>query len=262
MMFGWLRRQRQRPALTGAALPPDIRVYAVGDIHGRADLLDRMLREIVADAAQVPPSTQTAVILLGDLIDRGMQSKDVVERALSPGLPPSFAFTVLMGNHERAMLDFLDHGRGAHAWLSMGGAATLSSYGCAPPSGQLSGRILSDLRQTLARHLPERHRQFLRNLATSALQGDYLFVHAGIEPRRTIETQRDADLLWIRKPFLEHPGPFEKVIVHGHNITMAPELLPHRIGIDTGAYATGLLSAIVLEGSERRILQVGAPIMN
>lgn len=234
-----------------------MRIYAVGDVHGRADLLQRMLTAIIADARDTAPAEHVAVVLLGDLIDRGMQSKEVLDLAIAPGLPANFAYTVLMGNHERMLLDFIETGKGGAAWLAMGGAATLSSYQCAPPAGQPSHRMLARMREDLNRQMPERHRQFLRNLPTSTTYEDYLFVHAGIDPKRPLARQRDSDMLWIRTPFLQNPGPFEKIVVHGHHITEAPEMLRHRIGVDTGAYATGILSAAVLEADMRRVLQVG-----
>lgn len=248
----------QKPAamVPSGLAPEGMRIYAIGDIHGRADLLQRMFSAIVADTSGF--DGRIAVILLGDLVDRGMESREVIELALAPNLPRDFAYTVLRGNHERMLLDFAETGKGGEAWLAMGGAATLASYGCTPPVGLPSRRILAQLRENLMQRQPERHRIFLRNLPATVSYGDYLFVHAGINPKRSLDEQQEADLIWIRKPFLQHPGPFEKIIVHGHNITMAPELLPHRIGIDTGAYANGVLSAIILEADERRILQVTA----
>lgn len=246
-----------RRAIPIAGRPPEgMRVYAVGDIHGRADLLQRMFSAIRKDAARATSTLQVAVILLGDLIDRGMQSREVVDLAIAPELPPGFAYTVLMGNHERMLLDFMETGRGGAAWLDMGGAATAASYDCAPPAGQPSRSMLARLREDLNRQIPERHRHFLRNLPVSKVYEDYLFVHAGIHPGRPLARQRDSDMLWIRTLFLRNPGPFEKIVVHGHNITEAPEMLHHRIGVDTGAYATGVLSAIVLEAETRRVLQV------
>lgn len=237
--------------------PTGMRVYAIGDIHGRADLLQRMYSTIIEDAASAAPGTRIAVVLLGDLVDRGMQSRQVIELAMAPALPSDYTVTVLLGNHERMLLDFIESGKGAEAWLATGGAATLASYGCAPPAGLTGRSQIAQLRDELASRQPERHRVFLRYLPHHISYGSYFFVHAGINPARSLADQREADLIWIRKPFLSHGGPFEKIVVHGHNITAAPEMLPHRIGIDTGAYATGVLSAIILEADQRRILQVG-----
>jgi len=235
-----------------------MRIYAIGDIHGRSDLLERMFSAIIADAADADPDLRIKIMLLGDLIDRGMHSREVIDLCMAPALPAGFDFICLMGNHERVLLDFVEIGKGGEAWLAMGGAATLASYGCTPPIGLPSRNILQQLREEFIQKQPERHRTFLRGLPAAATFGDYLFVHAGINPKRSLAQQRDSDLLWIRKPFLEHPGAFEKIIVHGHNITVEPDLLPHRIGIDTGAYATGVLSAIILEADARRMLQVRA----
>ncbi len=253
-----LRKSGPQANPVAAMAPAGMRIYAIGDIHGRADLLRRMFSAIVADATGMASGMRPAVVLLGDMVDRGMQSREVIELALAPPLPPDYTYTVLMGNHERMFLDFIDSGKGAEAWLTMGGAATLSSYGCAPPAGLPSRGDLGRLRDDLLQRQPERHRIFLRQLPCAISYADYFFAHAGIHPGRPLARQRDSDLMWIRKPFLESRGPFEKVVVHGHNITTEPELLPHRIGVDTGAYATGILSAIILEAAERRILQVGA----
>lgn len=255
ILHAW--RRPAAPLLAGNGnAPAGMRIYAIGDVHGRADLLQLMFDTIVADAENTVPARDVAVVLLGDLIDRGMQSKEVIELAMAPRLPPGFAYTVLMGNHERMLLDFVETGKGGAAWLEMGGAATLSSYHCAPPAGRASRGALARLREDLIRQMPERHRHFLRNLSASATYEDYFFVHAGIDPKRSLARQRDSDMLWIRARFLENRGPFEKIIVHGHHITAAPEILRHRIGVDTGAYATGILSAVVLEADARRILQV------
>ena len=256
-MFRILRRSKRSEGTPVGRLPDDLRIYAIGDVHGRIDLLRSMFSRIHEDAAARPPSMRCEIIMLGDLIDRGMESRAVLEFLLDPDLPDGFHLTVLMGNHERCLLDVLETGKGLAGWLELGGAATIASYGCAPPLGRMSRGDLERLRLDLLANVPERHRIFLSNCPIFQIRGSYFFVHAGINPKRSLEAQRQADLLWIRAPFLTYTGPLEKIVVHGHHITETPEATPNRIGVDTGAYATGVLSAVVLEGSERRFLQVG-----
>jgi len=256
-MFGILRRARPLSGTPEGGVPEFLRIYAIGDVHGRVDLLRAMFSRIYEDAAGGASSTRHEIIVLGDIIDRGMDSRSVVEFLLDPALPDGFDLTVLMGNHERCLLDVLETGKGLAAWLELGGAATVSSYGCSPPLGRPSRGDLDRLRTELLAKLPERHRIFLSGCPVFQVRGSYFFAHAGVNPKRPLDAQRPADLLWIRAPFLKYTGPLEKIVVHGHNITETPETTPNRIGVDTGAYATGILSAVVLEGSDRRFLQVG-----
>ncbi|MBP7064871.1 metallophosphoesterase [Ferrovibrio sp.] len=237
--------------------PEGTRIYAIGDIHGRADLLARMYQAIADDVAENAPASNVHVVLLGDLVDRGLHSRAVVELAMQPPLAlPGLTHTVLMGNHEQLLLDFHADGRGAELWLEQGGMATLASYDCQLPMGSLSKQQAARLHIEFRERLPQRHALFLAQCPKQLLLGDYLFVHAGIRPGRPLDRQTDTDRLWIREPFLNNPGPFEKIVVHGHNITSQPDQHPHRIGIDTGAYATGILSAVILEQNTCRFLQV------
>lgn len=258
MIFGFARHGRAEPA-RAAAVPHGLRLYAVGDIHGRLDLLDRLLDEIITDAetaeAASPGGTMNYLVFLGDYVDRGPDSAGVVER-LAEGPPPGFGAFYLKGNHEAAMVRFLTDLRAGPAWLRFGGEATLHSYGLtAPdPSDPLFAAHLQRLQERLHTVLPPRHLAFLTGLRSSLAIGGYLFVHAGIRPGVPVEEQQEDDLLWIREDFLDSPADHGPVVVHGHTITTSPDVRPNRIGIDTGAYATNRLTCLVLEGTERRFL--------
>ncbi len=230
-------------------------LYAIGDIHGEAVLLGRMLDAIIADAGYVADCVRKIVVFLGDYIDRGPASAAVVSSLVSQPLP-GFEHYFLRGNHEQVFLDFLKEPEAASDWLGFGGIATADSYG-AEGIGRLSepGGVEA-LAGELRRRLPEEHALFLQSLRHSVTFGDYYFSHAGIRPQVSLENQDPRDLIWIREPFLSWRRPHPKIIVHGHTIEPGPVLGGVRIGIDTGAYATGILTALVLNGTEQRILQV------
>jgi len=248
-------RRRTTTANRSALIPDGVRIYAIGDVHGRADLLDEMMGLIARHASLASPVACNRVILLGDVIDRGPEASAVVERLLQSALDGKFTVEVLMGNHERLMLDFLENPEVGRGWLPLGGLTTLVSYGVNPPLGTLSAERLGVMQAALIERLPAAHRRYLDSLPTSLVIGDYLFVHAGVRPNVPLERQREEDLLWIREPFLSSPNPCERVVVHGHNITSEPEILAGRIGIDTGAYRSGVLSCVVLHGAARSLLQ-------
>jgi serine/threonine protein phosphatase 1 len=235
-----------------AAVPAGQAVYAVGDVHGRADLLDELLEQINRDADGHPEDEVRRVIFLGDYVDRGTGSKAVIERLLRGPLPD--ATTVfLMGNHERAMLDFLDDHTDGRAWLSYGGVETLMSYGVAPTQPR------DVLRKSLRQLLPPEHLAFLRDCELQCSVGDYVFVHAGVRPGVALEAQDPLDLLWIREEFLCAPNAISgKVVVHGHTVCKAPEDLPYRVNIDTGAFFSGRLTCLVLRSNTRRFLATSA----
>lgn len=234
-------------------LPPGLRIYAIGDLHGRADLLERLHAEIAEELAASPPE-RALIVYLGDYLDRGFGSAEVLERLLASPLP-SLEPVFLKGNHEAMALAFLEDPIGAAAWLEFGGRETLKSYGLEPP-GKLDREALLELREAWCRRLPPAHLHFLKGLRLKFEVGDYLFVHAGIDPSRPLSRQRERDLLWMREPFLSAKGPFGKVVVHGHTPVPEPENLPWRINLDTGAFLSGRLTALVLEGGERRFLTV------
>ena len=227
-------------------VPTGRRVYAIGDIHGRADLLERLLERIDADAAR-SGATDRVIVYLGDYVDRGPASTLVLETVLAGR--PGFATVPLLGNHERLMLDALDEAPGAiEQWLRNGAAATFRSYG-------IDVETEIDPTRALRRRLSPAHRRLLDGLRLSHLEGDYLFVHAGVDPGRPWDGQRPDDLIWIRDQFLESDVDFGKIVVHGHTISPLVVEKPNRIGIDTGAYFSGCLTALVLEGGARRFLQ-------
>jgi serine/threonine protein phosphatase 1 len=234
--------------------PAGRRIYVVGDIHGRADLLRRMQDMILADAVGIGRS-QPVVVYLGDYIDRGLESRQVLDTLLNEPLP-GFEEIRLLGNHEQAMMDFLEDAGIGPAWLYYGGAATLYSYGINAQARTPEGADrFAHLSAELGRALPRHHLSLLRELQLHHIEGDYLFVHAGIRPGIPLYDQQQEDLLYIRDDFLNYADPHEHIVVHGHTITSGPDVRPNRIGIDTGAFATGRLTCLVLDGAERRFLQ-------
>jgi serine/threonine protein phosphatase 1 len=246
-LFG-LRTPKAAPVLP--RVPDGTRVYAIGDIHGRLDLLVEIERRIADDAAAAE-TARNIVVYLGDYVDRGSQSREVIERLIERPLA-GFERILLRGNHEDSMLQFLVDVQIGPAWLAYGGAATLLSYGIAPPG---SDRDFVRVQEELRAKLPERHLAFLRRLKLRHVEGDYFFVHAGIRPGIPLDDQRPEDLLWIRDEFLLSPRDFGKLIVHGHTITKTPDIKRNRIGIDTGAFASGTLTCLVLQGDARSFLQ-------
>lgn len=236
-------------------LPDRQRVYCIGDIHGRCDLLQELHDQIAADASEYP-GTKT-VVYLGDYIDRGDQSRQVVDLLLDRPLA-GFEAIHLLGNHEQTLLDFLEHPNAVASWLTYGGLATLRSYGV--PLGLDSGRPdLGFLRDELDARLPESHRSFFASQKLMYVAGSYCFVHAGIRPGVALQEQRNEDLLWIREEFTRSDEIHDYIVVHGHTISPEVEFRTNRIGIDTGAFHTGVLSCLVLEGPEQRLLQTGSP---
>lgn len=227
-------------------VPDGVRIYAVGDIHGRVDLLDQLLARIDADLA-ANAIGKAVHVFLGDYIDRGQDSAGVLERLITRG--QSHETVCLLGNHEDCLLEFLDNPGVLTAWSQNGGLTTLLSYGLRP-SIQSSPDEQRDLSAALAAVMPESHRRFLTGLPLSFSCGDFFFVHAGVRPGTPLFRQRDEDLLWIREEFLRHDSPFEKVVVHGHTPVREPDVRANRINIDTGAYATGRLTCLRLERDE------------
>jgi serine/threonine protein phosphatase 1 len=244
----WLQRSLGKRA-RNAAPPSGEAVYAIGDIHGRVDLLDDLLTRIERDANEHPEDQSRRLVFLGDYVDRGTASRAVIERLLQDPLP-GFAKVFLMGNHERAMLDFLEGGSDGSAWRSYGGIETLMSYGVQPTRNSCD-----TLRMALAEALPEEHLSFLRACRLHYRSGDYVFVHAGVRPGLPLEAQDPLDLLWIREDFLEAREALSgRVVVHGHTVCKAPEDLPYRINVDTGAFYSGRLTSLVLRSNTRKFL--------
>ena len=242
-------------ARRGEAVRPQVpagqRVYAIGDVHGRLDLLIPLLAHIRDDIA-ARASAENHVVLLGDLVDRGPYSAETVEYVI--GHLPSFAtFHILMGNHEEAMLRALDphEDRAENLWLKFGGYETLASYGV--PVATLGDEIPPVA--TLKQYIPESHHRFLDSRPDAIRFGDYVFVHAGIRPGVALEEQNPNDMRWIRNDFLSHRGELGAFIVHGHSISSEPDVQTNRVGIDTGAYRSGVLTALGLEGDRRWLLR-------
>ena len=225
------------------------RVYAVGDIHGCAAQLEQLTNTIVRDGEN--GAEIQSIVYLGDYVDRGPDSKGVIDRLLCP--PPGFQMHFLRGNHEQLLLDFLEDPNLFRLWKNYGGQETLISYGVLPPRFD-DESAFAEARDQLAEVLPPSHLQFLRSLRLSIEIGDYFFVHAGVRPGVPLESQAAEDLLSIRDEFLMSSKNFGRVVVHGHSPTPSPVRRRNRIGVDTGAYATGRLTAAVLEGADCRFL--------
>ena len=251
-MFERFRAGRSRAEARPAA-PAGTRLYAVGDIHGRSDLLRAMHGLILADAAR-RPTPRKLVVYLGDYVDRGNDSSGVIELLLNQPLP-GFEHVHLRGNHEDILLTFLDDLSIGPNWLTYGGRETLESYGIAAPEAQAEPAELERAQLALHANLPRAHLDFLRALPLAHAEGGYFFVHAGIRPGVPLERQHQDDLLWIREEFLESQADFGCVVVHGHTITAAPEVRHNRIGVDTGAFFSDHLTCLVAEGGERSFLQ-------
>lgn len=234
------------------AVPPGQRVYAIGDIHGRLDLLDDLLARIDLDRRMRGPM-DTTVIFLGDLIDRGPDSAQVVERLrLLKSQDSSIRF--LLGNHEEVFLKALAGEKGAlQFFIRIGGKATILSYQVS--EAEYLASDYPALLELLRARVPPEHVGFISTFEDLIVIGDYAFVHAGIDPAAPIAEQSPAKLRWIREGFLDHREALEKIVVHGHTISGTVEERAHRIGIDTGAYASGRLTALGLEGRARWYLE-------
>ncbi len=228
------------------------RVYAIGDIHGQARLLRELLDLIEADLVARPVDHPYAVFL-GDYVDRGVGTADVIEW-LSHDPLPGVACDFLMGNHELVMLRALEDHALFDYWMRLGGTETLVSYGVPLFSAKGGPASSEELMTAFAEALPPHHLAFLKSLKLSARHGGYFFAHAGVRPGVSLDEQASDDLLTIRKDFHKARGSLGAVVVHGHTPVREPEILENRINIDTGAYATGRLSAAVLEGNEVRLI--------
>ena len=237
--------------------PPefDKRIYVIGDVHGRYDLLSKILKQIKQDLKE-RPCQKSKLVMLGDYIDRGPKSKQVIE-LLSKSPLTGHEFICLRGNHEDMLLKFLNKTGKADTWLKNGGCETLKSYGVdvRPSSNQFFSRDkIKTARNNLLANMPSSHIRFINNLIFFHQDSKYLFVHAGVRPGVSLSNQSSRDLLWIRKKFLNSKTNFGKIIVHGHTPTEKPEIFFNRIGIDTGAWRSNILTCLVLEGSKRRFL--------
>lgn len=249
-MWKSLSRPTKRNEAELPSVPADARIYAVGDIHGRIDLLDQLLLRIDAHR-NAHPIARPLEVFLGDYIDRGPASRDVIARLITR--TSTRGAVCLQGNHEMLLRWFLDDPATLEEWGRYGGLATLMSYGLAPsvkPDRDEQLKLATDLK----RALPSAHHHFLASLALCFTYGDFFFVHAGVRPRIPLRRQRADDLLWIRDDFLLWEQEFGKIVVHGHTPVPQPEIRSNRINIDTGAYATGRLTCLVLEGNTMSFL--------
>lgn len=243
-----LRRESKRAE--GPSVPEGERYYVVGDIHGRLDLFDALIAAIEEDDAAGASAT-SRVVLLGDLIDRGPDSAGVISRARQWG--EQRELRILAGNHEEMFLESFSDPEVLRHFLKHGGRETILSFGL--ERKQYRKLALEELFELLPRIVPAEVREFIAGFEEMIVAGDYVFVHAGINPQRPLDEQRRSDLLWIREGFLRHKGPLPKVVVHGHTIFDEVTHKRQRIGIDTGAFRSGVLTALVLEGTTRRTIQ-------
>lgn len=258
-MFTRLRQRFARPhtlpiADPVFALPDGVRVYAVGDIHGRADLLAQTLSAIEADAA-TNPAPRILQVFLGDYIDRGMQSREVIDLLLAPP-PKGHERICLMGNHEETLLRFLEDPSVLRSWGNYGGYATLAAYGIAIPNAMTPAH-LAHTRDRFRANLPDHHLQFLRHLKLCHELGDYFFVHAGIAPDIALDAQQSDALLWIRERFLNHRGFFPRYIVHGHTPVPEPDIRNNRANLDVSGNLPDRLCCLVMQADTRRTMLVG-----
>jgi serine/threonine protein phosphatase 1 len=226
------------------------RIYAIGDIHGRLDLLERAITAIERDVEEHGPAALT--VTLGDYVDRGPDSRGVLDRLANNPFPTPYVG--LKGNHETLLEEFLADPTTGSYWRQQGGAQTLQSYGIRV--GGLIGSSFETARKQFEAALPLAHRQFLNALKISLTRGDYFFCHAGVRPGVALDRQSDHDLLWIRDDFLSSSKNFGKIIVHGHTPVPEPLVLPNRISIDTGAFMTGRLTCVALGAGDPRFLPV------
>ena len=242
--------------LAPARVPGGQRVYAIGDVHGRADLLKQLLGDIQKDALGGDYTGRPVLVFLGDYIDRGFQSREVIDILLGDLMSP-FDTHFLKGNHEAAMLQFLSEPGMGPRWIEHGGAETLVSYGIRPPRSRTATDDWAMASQELKRVLPREHLQFLMSLQLTVRIGDYMFVHAGVRPGVELDQQSEYDMLWIREDFLNDPRPLGAVVVHGHTPASQPHRDSRRVGIDTGAYISGQLTAARFEHEAVEFLSTG-----
>lgn len=233
-------------------MPEGELIYAVGDIHGRSDLLAKLLFQIEVDAA-TRRAAKKQLVFLGDYVDRGPDSRGVVDILLHR-LPADFSAHFLKGNHEALLLAFLADAERLDLWRLNGGSATMASYGVDVDELDTTHAPPRAWREAFASVLPLAHLDFLRYLELKISVADYLFVHAGVRPGVPLDAQREADLIWIRDAFLDSSESFGKIVVHGHTPVREPVVRPNRIGIDTGAVFSGRLTALRLQDGERSFL--------
>ncbi|MGC6399103.1 metallophosphoesterase family protein [Sphingomonas sp. FW199] len=257
MLSRLFRRSAALPKTVPGRIPDGMRVYAIGDVHGRLDLLDALLARIDAEDAARGPA-ERHLVFLGDLMDRGPDSAGVIDRVMRLAQADP-RVRLLIGNHEEVMISALEGKREAlRLFHRIGGRPTMHSYGVS--EAEIMAADWDELAAAFQAAVPPEHLAFLKSGEDLIEIGDYAFVHAGIHPDVPLAQQKVADLRWIREPFLTHRAALPRIVVHGHTITDGVEWMTGRIGVDTGAYASGRLSALAIEGDERWIVDVeGAP---
>jgi serine/threonine protein phosphatase 1 len=232
------------------SLPTGLRIYAVGDIHGRVDLLSKLLDRIDTDIA-LRPTPRPVYVFLGDYIDRGSSSRETVDLLIEHG--EKYESIFLKGNHELIAIKCLTDPNLLDSWMRLGGLDTLKSYGVAF-KGLASVRQIVELQVAFHMAIPQAHFRFFRCLQSSFACGDFFFAHAGVKPNVDLSQQKESDLLWIREEFLSSKDDFGKIVVHGHTPTSEIEVRPNRINIDTGAFATGRLTCLVIENESLSVI--------
>ena len=254
MISTLFKRKPKAPVAPVTPRVPDGEVvWAVGDIHGCLGLLKPLVEAILADAASID-AQRKVVIFLGDYIDRGPDSRGVLRYLMDLPKDAGVEWRFLKGNHEEAMLKFLDDPSFGPNWCEYGGDAALASYGLKPPEMKHRAQSWALVAADLDHKISNDEREFLESLEYSLSIGDYFFAHAGARPRIALDRQSERDLTWIRGSFLNDPEPFEKVIVHGHTPTATVHVDARRIGVDTKAYESGVLSAVKLLGDTCQIV--------
>ncbi len=250
----------ERPLVRGrpARVPHGVRVYAIGDVHGRLDLLQELEERILEDLGRDGRIVDPVIVHLGDYVDRGLQSRQLLDHLLHRSRLADLPRVFLRGNHDLWMRLFLAGEEVGESWLEFGGRETLASYGVPALPDLPPEERFPELRRRLAERVPAAHVTFLDRLEDAFVLGDYFFCHAGIRPGVPLEEQDPRDLLWIREPFLSWRGDPGRVVVHGHTVSEEPVVRTNRIGVDTGAYLTNRLTALVLEDADWRFLQTGS----
>lgn len=260
MFSRFLKRRAPVKAPLVPTLPDGVVVWAIGDIHGRLDLLQPLAEVILADLAS-SNAQRKVVVFLGDYIDRGPDSRGVLAHLEALSRDGDVEWHFLKGNHEEAMLAFLADPAEGEKWCEYGGGETLASYGLKVP--QLKHRVEAweHLSADLDHRMSDSERTFLETLTLSVSIGDYFFAHAGARPGKPLDQQTPRDLMWIRGSFLNSEESFDRVVVHGHTPASEVHIDHRRIGLDTRAYASGVLSAVRLSGVDQRVYQTGDGIV-
>lgn len=231
--------------------PPEELLIAIGDIHGCYDLLQKLVEEI-DDTILTKTDKAVTFIFIGDYGDRGLNTPDVFDYLIALSKQAKCIF--IRGNHDQTLLDFIKDPAVGEQWFTYGGRETLGAYGVGLTKLTGGQHDWQDIHRTFTDNFPLSHLNFLKETTYQYEAGDYMFVHAGVNPKRSLKKQRPHELMWIREPFLNHNKKFKKFIIHGHTPNEGPDIQQYRLGIDTGAYATGVLTAVALENAQRRFI--------